>query len=74
MENKKSPEEVKQHRGSVELALHGLEREQLPFVIELNRPIEINQVFGFKKSVERLYVKVDEPYEFRDKFIHYLGI
>ncbi|QHA90911.1 hypothetical protein [Bacillus sp. N1-1] len=74
MENKKSPEEVKQDRASVELALHGLEREQLPFVIELNRSMEINQVFGFKKSVERLYVKVDDPYAFRDKVNHYLGM
>ncbi len=72
-ENKKSPEEAKQDRASVELALHGLEREPLPFVMEMNRPMEINQVFGFKKSVERLYIKVDEPYAFRDKVHHYLG-
>ena len=71
-ENKRSPEEVKQDRGSVELALHGLEREKVPHVIELNRPVEINQVFGFKKSIESVYVKVDEPYVFRDKIEQYL--
>ncbi|PFG12091.1 hypothetical protein [Bacillus sp. es.036] len=72
-ENKKSPEEVKQDRASVEFALHGLEREQAPFVIELNRTVEMNQVFGFKKSIEHVYVKVDKPYAFRDKVNHYLG-
>ncbi|MCA0173850.1 hypothetical protein [Bacillus sp. RAR_GA_16] len=71
-ENKRSPEEVKQDRGSVELALHGLEREQVPFVIELNRPVVINQAFGFKKSIEKVYVKMDEPYAFRDSVHLYL--
>ncbi|WP_273853095.1 hypothetical protein [Guptibacillus spartinae] len=71
-ENKKSPEEVKQHRASVELALHGLEREQVPFVIELKRPVEMNQAFAFKKNIESIYVKMDEAYEFREKVHHYL--
>ncbi|WP_226659139.1 hypothetical protein [Pseudalkalibacillus hwajinpoensis] len=72
MENKKSPEEVKRDRASVELALHGLEREQVPHVIELKRPVEINQVLGLKKRIESVYVKVDEPDAFQDKMEQYL--
>ncbi|MGB7999136.1 MAG: hypothetical protein WCF60_03455 [Anaerobacillus sp.] len=72
MENIKSPEEVQKHRASIELALHGLERDQVPHVIDLNREVEINQVFGFKKKIERVYIKMDDPHVFRDKVDHYL--
>lgn len=70
--NQKSPKEVRQDKDSAELALHGLEREQVPWLLCLKKPVEINQVFGFKKSIGKVYVKMDHPYEFRDKVRWYL--
>lgn len=71
-ENTLSPKEVEKERNSIELALHGLERENMPFVIRLNEQVEINRIFGFKKSITSIYVKMDEAHTFNDTVRSYL--
>ncbi|WP_199868433.1 hypothetical protein [Virgibacillus senegalensis] len=63
-ENEKSVKEVSQDRKSISLALHGLEKEPIPYVIQLTEPVQIRQIFGFKKTIESLYVKMDEGRKF----------
>ncbi|WP_338787019.1 hypothetical protein [Metabacillus sp. FJAT-53654] len=65
-ENTKYPKEVGQDRKSIVLALHGLEKEQIPYVLKLNEPVEIQQIFGFKKTIQSIYVKMDEAHKFNE--------
>ncbi|WP_156112557.1 hypothetical protein [Halobacillus sp. BBL2006] len=70
--NTMTHENLKKGRSHVELALHGLEKEQIPHVLPLKEPVEINQFFGFKKKIETIYVKVDEPQFFKETVQSYL--
>ncbi|SDK46581.1 hypothetical protein [Sediminibacillus albus] len=71
-ENGKSVREVGQDRNSISLALHGLEKEQIPYVIKLTGPVEIRQIFGFKKTIQSLYVKMDEGHKFYETVGSYI--
>lgn len=71
-ENTKTPREVDKDRKSITLALHGLEKEQIPYEIELNEPVKIRQIFGFKKTIRSIYVKVDDAQGFNDTVCSYL--
>ncbi|MCA0971608.1 hypothetical protein LCM20_13455 [Halobacillus litoralis] len=57
---------------SVELAFHGLEKEPSPYVIKLNRPVETRKIFGLKKTVEAVFLKLDDPEAFRKEFDRYV--
>ncbi len=70
--NEKSVKEVNQDRRSVSLALHGLEKEPIPYVIQLQEPVEIRQIFGFKKTIHTLYVKMDEGHTFYETVAAYI--
>ncbi|WP_077623497.1 hypothetical protein [Sediminibacillus massiliensis] len=52
--------------GSVSLVLQGLEKEPAPYVIQLKEPVEIRQVFGMRKWVNSVYVKMDEQRQFNE--------
>ncbi|MBL5767618.1 hypothetical protein MXL46_17180 [Heyndrickxia sporothermodurans] len=71
-ENTKTPKEVDQDRQAIALALHGLEKEPIPYVIKLKEPLEIQQIFGFKKIIESIYLKMDEPHKFNETVHSYL--
>lgn len=71
-ENKKSVKEVDRDRNSITLGLHGLERKSMPYVIKLKEPIEIRQIFGFKKTIESIYVDMDNVQAFNETFNSYL--
>ncbi|MCP3738043.1 hypothetical protein [Rossellomorea sp. BNER] len=71
-ENTKSPKEVDQDRKSIALALHGLEKDPVPYVIKLKEPVEIQQIFGFKKNIESIYLKMDDPHKFNETVSNYL--
>ncbi|RWZ58567.1 hypothetical protein EQV77_06265 [Halobacillus fulvus] len=58
-------------KNSVELAFHGLEKEPSPYVIRLKEPVEIHKVFGLKKTIHSVFVKMDDPEEFRKAFDGY---
>ncbi|MGI8314184.1 hypothetical protein [Halobacillus mangrovi] len=72
MKNTKTPEEVARDRNCFELALHGLEKEFIPYVVKLKEPVEIRRFFGFKKRIQTVYVKVDEPGIFYDRTQRYM--
>lgn len=73
-ENTKTTKEIDQERKSITLALHGLEKEQIPYVIKLDEPIEIRQIFGFKKTIQSIYVKMDDAQEFNETIRSYLKV
>ncbi|MFC4402588.1 hypothetical protein [Gracilibacillus xinjiangensis] len=70
--NDKSPKEAAKDRESISLALHGIEQEPIPYVLQLNEPVEIHQLFGFKKSIKSIYVKLDQPHLFNERINDYL--
>ena len=72
-ENNKTTKEVEKDRTSITLALHGLEKEQIPYVVKLNEDVQIHQIFGFKKKIRSIYVKMDEPHEFNKTVCTYLN-
>jgi len=63
-ENTKSIEEIKQDKKGFSLAIQGIEKERIPHVIELKKPIKVYQFFGYSKKVESIYIKVDDVHEF----------
>jgi hypothetical protein len=71
-ENTLSPKEVEQELNSIELALHGLERDNIPFVIRLKEQVEISRIFGIKKPITSIYVKMDEAHTFNSTVRSYL--
>ncbi|MED3656050.1 hypothetical protein P4489_17380 [Heyndrickxia sporothermodurans] len=71
-ENTKSPQEIDQDGQSIALALHGLEKDPIPYVIKLKEPVEIRKIFGFKKTIESIYLKMDEPHKFNETVRSYL--
>ncbi|KAB8130736.1 hypothetical protein F9U64_13980 [Gracilibacillus oryzae] len=71
--NEKSPKETAKDRESISLALHGLEQEPIPYVIELNEPVEIRQLFGLKKIIRSIYFKMDQSHLFFETVTDYLA-
>jgi hypothetical protein len=53
---------------SVELAFHGLEKEPAPYVIQLKETVEVRKVFGLKKQIRTVFVKMDDPQAFKETF------
>ena len=72
-ENTKSPKEVEKDRKGIALVLHGMEREQIPYVIKLNKPVEIYYFFGRKKQIESIYVKMDDVHQFNEAVRNNIG-
>lgn len=72
IKNDKSPKEVDMDRQGNTLGLHGLERKTMPYVIKLKEPIEICQFFGFKKTIQSIYVDMDNFREFNETVNSYL--
>ncbi|MFZ3580040.1 hypothetical protein [Virgibacillus sp. DJP39] len=73
-ENILTPSEVDKERKSISLALHGLERDQIPYVIKLNQPVKIRQIFGFRKEILSIYIKMDNTEEFTSAINSYLKL
>lgn len=71
-ENKMSVKEVDKDPSGITLGLHGLEREPMPYVIKLKDPIEIRQIFGFKKTIDSIYVDMDHAEAFNGAVNSYL--
>ena len=63
-ENRKSIEEIKQDKRGFTLAIQGFEKERIPYVIKLKKPIKVYQFFGYSKKVESIYVKTDDSHKF----------
>ncbi|RLL43823.1 hypothetical protein D8M04_13000 [Oceanobacillus piezotolerans] len=63
-ENTKTVKEVDQDKKGISLALHGLEKEQIPYVVKLNKSVEVYQFFGKRKMVDSLYFKMDDSRQF----------
>lgn len=70
--NTKTLKEVDKDRKGITLALHGFEKKQIPYVIKLKEPIEIRQIFGFKKTIQSIYVKMDDVQGFNETVHSYL--
>lgn len=65
--NTKTMKEIQKDNKGIAIALHGLEMEKsIPYVISLNRPVEIYQFFGKRKKIEHIYIKMDEPQQFNE--------
>lgn len=67
--NKKTPNEINKDKKGLSLALHGLEKDPIPYVLKLNKPVEIYHYFGKKKAIDSIYLKLDDNKD----FIDYLG-
>ncbi|SER25739.1 hypothetical protein SAMN04487944_102101 [Gracilibacillus ureilyticus] len=70
--NEKSPKEVAKDRESISLALNGMEPEPVPYVLDLTKPVEIRQLFGFKKVIRSIYVRMDQPHLFHETINEHL--
>lgn len=71
-QNTKNLNEVDKDSKGITLALHGFEKKQIPYVIKLKEPIEIRQIFGFKKKIQSIYVKMDDVQGFNETVNSYL--
>ncbi|WP_386060254.1 hypothetical protein [Thalassobacillus hwangdonensis] len=65
-QNSQTPEEVGKDKQSIALALHGLEKDPIPYVLELKDSVKVHQIFGIKKTVDRIYLKMDDPQKFNE--------
>jgi hypothetical protein len=68
-ENTKDIKETEKDQKGISLALHGLEKEETPYVIKLNKPVEVYTYFGKRKNIESIYIKMDEG----KQFVEYLS-
>jgi len=57
---------VENDKKGIALALYGLEKEKIPFVIKLKKPVKIYQFFGKRKKIKTVYVKMDDAHEFHE--------
>lgn len=64
--NHKSIKEIEKDQKGLSLALQGLEKDPIPYVLILNKPVKIRHFFGKSKEIESIYLKLDDPQTFID--------